>query len=57
MEISASACRQSGLTEDNIDSVRAVLNNAWQLLPRVLLATAALTAEGASATSSDSAAA
>jgi hypothetical protein len=40
MEISASACRQSGLTEDQIDSIRQVVNAAWDVLPRRLAAAA-----------------
>lgn len=49
MEISATACRQSGVSEDQIDSIRAVLNHAWDQLPRILLSAAGIvTAERAS---------
>ena len=40
MEISASASRQSGLTEDQIDAVRQIINESMHSLPRVLLAKA-----------------
>jgi len=43
MEISATACRQSGLSEDEIDAVRAIIAFSWDRLPRSLLATAKLT--------------
>jgi hypothetical protein len=42
MEISATACRQSGLSEDQIDAVRRIINGVWVDLPRVILAIAAI---------------
>ncbi len=42
MEISATACRQSGLSEDQIDGVRRIINDAWLNLPRLTLAMAAM---------------
>jgi len=42
MEISATACRQSGLSEDQIDAVRRIINDAWVDLPRIILAIAAI---------------
>lgn len=44
MEISATACRQAGLGEDQIDQVRAIVNQAFAVLPRSLLALGALAA-------------
>jgi hypothetical protein len=42
MEISATACRQSGLSEDQIDTVRRIIDRAWVNLPRLILAMAAI---------------
>jgi len=53
MEISATACRQSGLSEDDIDAVRAIVNAAWDRQPRALLAAASMTASGAMSASSE----
>lgn len=36
MEISSTACRQSGLTEDQIDAVRRIIDDAWYWEPRAL---------------------
>lgn len=38
MEISATACRQSGLTEDEFDVIRLILRAAWVRIPCTLLA-------------------
>jgi hypothetical protein len=38
MEISATACRQAGLTEPQIDAVKQVLDGTWASLPRAMLA-------------------
>lgn len=40
MEISATVCRQAGIGEDDIDEVRRILNAAWDVLARTLLAIA-----------------
>jgi len=42
LEISSTACRQSGLTEDQIDVIKWTINGAFDSAPRVLLTLAAL---------------
>ncbi len=37
LEISSTACRQSGLTEDQIDAVKWIVNEAFETLPRTVL--------------------
>jgi hypothetical protein len=37
MEVSATSCRQAGLTEDQIDAVRNILDSTWRALPRALV--------------------
>lgn len=50
MEVSATAARHAGLTEDQIDGVRSILNDAWGSLPRALLAIAAMSSTFATET-------
>lgn len=58
MEISATACRQAGLTDDQIEAVRNVIEGFWDTLPTQLLRLCALqTAMPAKATPEEVAAA
>ena len=40
MEISATACRQAGLREDQIETVKRIIDSSWWILPEILVAMA-----------------
>lgn len=37
MEISATACRQAGLREEQIEIIRRIIESSWQILPVILV--------------------